>query len=250
MLIKLRLTNIWLKYRYLFFKKWLNKVDFLQNKELLYSTPFEFLTDFNISDNVFYNDNPVWLSKDCVKLTDQGLEILCKKDSATHVVNGDVRHTDWTSGMISSDFKLTNGIWVFEAKVCDSWPAIWLLRKDHNTPGFTRHQITPEVDLMEVIEGKLKTTIHYGYSDTVYRTKMIGTSIIKPDNEFHQFAVELLLNGYNFYFDGILVSKYINNDPEFVTDSPCYVVINNAANSTHNGDNYNLVVKSMKVYSN
>lgn len=244
--------NLLLKYRYKFFKRWLKKSDFLKNKNLAYSTNFKSIADFKVIDNEFYNDNDVWFSKDCVNLTDDGLEICCKKDYAHHTSwNGD-KFTNWTSGMIQSYdfFEFVNGIWVFEAKVCDSWPAIWLLRKEHNEPGYKRGQITPEIDIMEVIKGKLRTTIHYGYDDIVYKRHEKGSNIIKPDDKFHQFAVELLSNGYNFYFDGILVSTFKEKDKEFTSDVPCYVIINNAANDTDKKQNYNLVVKSMEVYYN
>lgn len=234
------------------FKRWVNKVDFTLGKELVYSNTFKDLQGLNVKDGEFYNDNDVWLSKDCVSVTPFGLEIVCKKDPATYTSWQGTRSVNWISGMVYTRglFELVNGIWVFEAKACESWPAIWLLKKEHMEPGFTGEKIIPEVDIMEVCNGVLRTTIHYGYSDVYYRLHGIGSKIVKPDDKFHQFAVELLPTGYKFYFDQILVSEFHSDDPDFVSDYPCYVVINNAADEYSKESEYKIIVKSMKVYKN
>jgi len=242
------MKNLLLKWRFLFFKSFCKKVDF-SNRELVLEENFKSLDNFVIKDQDFYNDNPIWLSKDALSLTEEGLKITCKKVKATHTSYQGTRDTNWETGMIDTygKFEHSKGLWVIEAKVGDGWPALWLLKRDRPIEGFTRQQITPEVDIMEIIHGMFRHTIHYGYSDIVYRRTSMGRSIKKWDNEFHEFAVDILNEGYNFYIDGILTAELRSKDPDFVTDAPSYIIINNAAHP-YSTEDTEMIVRSMKVY--
>lgn len=242
--------NFLLKLRYRLFRKWCRKVDF-SSRPLVFSDDFKTLDNFNVKDKEFYNDNDVWFSKDTVQLIDGGVRIVCKKDISWHKSWNGERQTTWTSGMIdtTNKFEYSFGTWVFEAKICNSWPAIWLLRKDRKVPGYERVQITPEVDIMEVCKGKVRHTVHYGYSNTVYRTSEKGSNIFKCDDQLHTFAVSMNTKGYKFYIDGILTAWLKSKNPEFVSDAPCRLIINNAASPPNNDDSYDLVIKSVKVFA-
>ena len=242
------LENVYLKFRFIFFRKYITKKSFTDRK-LVFSDDFKTLDNLKITDNEFYNDNDVYFSKDAVTLVSEGVNIACYKDTATRKTWQGKRTTDWTSGMITTydKFQQSKGVWVIISNICSSWPAIWLLKYGRNIPGYAKDQITPEVDLMEILKGRIQHGIAYGYSDTIYRTNGVFNRLIKNDNAFHEFAVEILDNGYKFYIDGILTANFKSTDPEFVTDDPNYILLNNAANGDTT-DNTNFIIKSVKVY--
>jgi hypothetical protein len=214
------------------------------------------LYNFEVRDREFYNDNPVWFSRDAVYLSDDGVHIRCYYDPKTHTSWQGTRNCTHTSGMITTrdSYAFSNGVWVVNAKSCESWCAIWLLKKDRLVPMYTRTQITPEIDLLEILNKnhRVQHGIAYGYSDIVYRTKGIGSNsipiaMIKCDNQFHEYAVELLSDGYKFYIDGILTTRFVSDDPEFVTDSPNYLLLNNASDQ-YTTKNTEFIVQSVKFY--
>ena len=244
-----RIANLYLKVRFMLFRKYVKKTDF-SNRKLVFSDDFKTLDNFEIENADFYNDNSVWFEKESIKLTNEGVSIVCYKDKKEHTSWRGTRVTDWTSGVMttSKTFTLSKGVWVVEAKICDSWPAIWLLKNGRPVVGYDREQITPEIDVMEVMKHRwVRHTLHYGYSNTVYRKYGIGSNIFKCDNEFHEFAVELLDNGYKFYIDGVCTARYKSNNPEFVTDSPNFILLNNAAHKYTTKDT-DFVIKSVKAY--
>lgn len=249
-----RIENVYLKLRFTLFKKYLKKIDFTK-RNLVFSDDFKSLDNFTIKDNEFYNDNDVWFSKDAVKLTPEGVSISCFKDKQTRSTWQGTRETNWTSGLIDTEktFQYPNGVWVIEAKPCKSWPAIWLLKQGRFEPGYTTGVIIPEIDIMEIIHGKMRHTVHYGYDNVVYRKYGIGNDIIKPIDKFYEFTAELLPNGYNFYIDGILTTKFRSSNPEFVTNYPNYLILNNASSFGKSkkwipNTNTEFIVKSVKVY--
>lgn len=248
------IRNLFYSVRFWLFKKYCKRVDFSKNK-LVFSDDFKTLDNFNVKDGEFYNDNDVYFSKDAITLIPEGVNIVCYEDTQTRETYQGKRTTSWTSGMIDTydKFLYPMGIWVITAKICDSWPAIWLLKKDRSEYGYTRNQITPEIDIMEVMlvgqKDVVRHTAHWGYSDIVYRRFGIGKNIFKCDNDWHEFAVELLPNGYNFYVDGIKTATFVSKDPEFVTAYPNYLLLNNAAHPG-NSKNTEFIVKSVKVYEN
>lgn len=223
----------------------------LTKRDLLFEDNLETLNNFNIKDGEFYNQNDVWFSKDQVKIIDEGLEIRIEKDSTNHCSWQGERYTTWTSGMIDTRGKVEyrGGVWQIEAKLNCGWPAIWLLKPDFYIDGYKSSKIIPEIDIVESIRGRFKHTIHYGYSDVVYRRFNKSKSAQMCDNEFHKFTVEFLNNGYNFYIDGIRTASFTSNDPEFVSNQPNYLIINNA-NHTYTNDTSEIVIKNIKIYGN
>jgi len=265
----INLQCFYLKIRYLLFKNILKKKDF-SNRTLIYNEDFNSLNNFEIRDKEFYNDNPVWFSKDTVYLSNKGVHIRCYKDAKTHTSWQGTRDATHTSGMITTrdTFVYPNGVWVVTAKPCNSWCAIWLLKRDRLEPNYNRTQITPEIDILEILykNHKVKHGIAYGYSDTKYCTNGIGSKgIVKCDNKFHEYAVEILNNGYKFYIDGILTTKLlikndkliktnsnnkctlIKNPKDFVTQCPNYILLNNASDQ-YTTENTEFVIKNIKLY--
>lgn len=241
------LENFYLRVRYLLFKNILPKKDF-SDRTLQFKDNFYSLSNFSVVDKQFYNNNPVWLSKDTVHITNDGLSISCYKDVRTHVSWQGTRDCTHTSGMVTTmnSFLIKNGVWVINAKPCESWCAIGLLKKDRIVDEYNVQQITPEIDIMEVLGGKhnIKHSVNYGYSN---KYCMSGGGYLRCDNKFHEYAVEMLYNGYKFYIDGILTAKLISDDPEFVTDYPNYLLLNNASDR-YTTKNTEFIVKSVKFY--
>jgi len=184
------LLNIFYKVRFRYFKEYCKKITFT-NRNLVFSDNFKNLDNFFVVDDSFYNDNPVYLSKDTVNITEEGLNIACYRDVQYRKSNRDGLSL-WTSGMIHSADKFSHsmGVWVFVCNTPDSWPAIWLLKKDREVPNHTKKAITPEIDIMEVINHKTEVNIHWGYTDDEsYRKFKSGFKGFKADNQFHEFAV-------------------------------------------------------------
>lgn len=249
------MMNLFLRLRYLLLKKYIKKVTF-DDRRLIFSDDFRTLTNFRVKDKEFYNENDTWFSKQMVRIVPEGVELLCVKDRAEHESWQGKRTTNYTAGMIDT-YETLGGImkyyglrnvWEIEAKLPESWAAIWLMRYEHNEPGYERHQITPEIDIAEVNSGVIGSSIHYGYSDVKYTKSSVTNNIVKPDGKFHKYAVEMLPHGYNFYIDGVLVSSFMNEDPEFVSGVPCYLILNNASNKDCAEDSYSMIIKSVKVY--
>lgn len=233
---------------FLYFKQFATKLN-LENRQLIFEDNFENLDNFVVKDQGFYNDNPIWLSKDALTITPEGLKITCKKEIATHTSYQGTRETKWVTGMIDTygKFERSYCIWLITAKLNNGWPAIWLLKRDRSIDGYEKKQITPEVDIVETIKGKFRHTIHYGYSDVIYRRTSTGVSICKVDNQFHEFGVSLVKDGYDFYIDGVLTGEFRSKDPEFVTNASNYLIINNAAHP-YTTEDTEMIIKSIKVY--
>jgi len=245
------IINYYLKIRFILFKRWIKKIDFTTRHRIFYDN-FATLNNWTITDGEFYNDNPVWFSKDTIHATNEGLQIDCYYDYRQHTSWQRTDYANYTSGMVTTrdNFLMSNGVWVINAKPCDSWCAIWLLKKDRYEPGYTKQTIIPEIDILEILDKKHKAkhTIHYGYSDEVYKTKWMGTKgIVRNDNNFHEFAVELLSDGYNFYIDGIQTGYFRSDDPEFITNYSNYILLNNASDK-YTTKNTSFIIKSVTAY--
>lgn len=241
------MINLLLKIRYILFKRFCKKVNFSKRK-LVFSDDFKTLDNFTIREG-FYNQNSVWFQKECISLSNDGLVIQCKEDNKYHESWDGARVTKWKSGLVDTreKFEFSKGLWVIEAKFNGGWPAIWLLKVGHIPTGFEKDKIIPEVDIMETIHGKFRQTVHWGYSETQYRLYETGHNICKYDTDFHTFAVDLLDNGYNFYIDGILTSRFRNNNSEFVSNEKNYLLLN-SANDVDTSDQSDVVFRSVRVY--
>lgn len=245
-----KLFNLWLRFRY----RYLNPDQELYptGECVLEKFTFNEISPFIIKDGEFYNNNDVWFSKDKVSTNNlYDLVIDCEYQPGTHESWQGKRDTNWISGMVETPVLINYGTWIIEAKLPKSWPAIWLLRERHNNPEGVS-TITPEVDIMEVIHGNFQHTIHFSPDSKHYSTDGRNNKL-KYDDKFHEFAVDLRKDGYDFYIDGILTGRF-RGKGNIVDDSRLYLILNNAANrgdTDHKvGDNYRMEVRSVRVYKN
>jgi hypothetical protein len=108
--------------------------------------------------------------------------------------------------------------------------------------------ITPEVDIMEIIHGKIQHTIHYGYSNQEYRKTEWNVKRGKPHlNKEYEFSVELSRSGYRFFIDRVLVG--VLKDQKAISDSPAYLIINSAKqNGITTGENSVFEISEVRFY--
>ena len=226
--------------------------EYFNDRKLIFQDNFLNLDNWNVADNVPYDNTEVWFIKEALNLIEGGLMIMCWKQYGQHTMpDGRVFIHQWISGRIDTRHKheFSNGVWVIRAKAVDSFFAAWLLKNDRQEPGYTRSQIIPEVDIAENINGEVRHTVHYGYQEEPKYTRIsIGSSIFKADDEFHDFAVEMLDNGYRFYVDGILTAEFKSKDPEFVTNVPSYLILNNASKEGFESSITYFIIQSVKFY--
>lgn len=218
----------------------------------------EFFQKFNVKDNVMYNNNPVLFKKEMVELTTTGeLKLKCERKHGTHIhwdgkpmpythISGCVNTWD---GIDFSKFVHVGGTWVVKARFPRTWAALWLLHPDYFVPSINKKHIIPEVDFAECNNGTVDNVLHYGYKPDKYSYKGMKNSVHKNDGKFHEYAVTILSEGYDFYFDGMLVTQFRSKDEEFVAyNEPLYLIMNNAVGYT-NKDNYSeFLIQSVKVY--
>jgi len=226
--------------------------EYFNNRKLIFEDYFNDLNNWNVADGVPYSNTEVWLIKEALHLIDDGLMITCWKQYGQHTLSdGSIFTSRWISGRIDTRHKheFSNGVWVIRAKAVDSFFAAWLLKNDRQEPGYQRSQIIPEVDIAENIDGKVRHTVHYGYQEEPkYTRTSIGSSIFKADDEFHDFAVEMLADGFRFYVDGIETAAFRNKYPEFVTNFPSYLILNNASKDGFESSITYFIIQSVKFY--
>ena len=132
-------------------------------------------------------------------------------------LNWFVWHENTILGFISAKDKLTHKITVDRP----------IGEMDGNRIFVSPDHITPEVDILEVIHGKIQHAVHFGYSNQEYRTTEWNIKRGKPDlNKEYEFSVELTKSGYRFFIDRVLVGVLKNKMA--VSDSPAYLILNNA----------------------
>jgi hypothetical protein len=199
------------------------------------------LSKFTISDNEDYNNGIVAFIKEMVSVDpNKGLVLKSQKQAGK-----------WVAGCIKTEqtFTQKNGTWIFNANFPDSWSAIWLLRPGYFVPSINRDHIIPEIDIAENNGGKIDNCVHYGYplNPNIYRLHGRVKKMHKPDGKFHEYTVQFKEKGYDFYLDGKLKNRMRSNDPEFVADQPCYMLINNAWSDRHPEIETEFVVRNLKV---
>lgn len=201
---------------------------------------------FEITNNEPYPNTEVLFKASMVRIDEKTNTL---KIDCWETVNNSYKYL---SGRITTlgKFELSYGLWVIEAKLCDSFPAIWLLKKQRNIKGYNRVQITPEIDIAENIKGKVRHTVHYGYLEEGqgYARTSYGSSIFENDNRWHEYAVDCRKDGYDFYIDGILTCRMRTPDREFVSPDPHYLIINNAANEWSKSKETTFSIRSVKVF--
>lgn len=108
--------------------------------------------------------------------------------------------------------------------------------------------ITPEVDIMEIIHGKIQQTIHYGYSIQEYRTTEWNVKRGKPNlTKEYEFSVELTKTGYKFYIDRVLTG--VLTDKKAIAGAGAYLILNSAKqNGVTTGENSVFEISEVKFY--
>lgn len=206
---------------------------------------------FHISDNEFYNQHEILFSEKMVAL-DNGVKIRCIKETGKATTWERTGFYHWKTGCLktwnkSGGFTQSGGTWVVEAIFPQTWAALWLLHPDYFVSIIGKNHIIPEIDFAECNRKGIDNVVHYGYDKDRYSTKGKLNSVHKADGKLHQYAVEILPDGYNFYCDGYLTTKFRSKDPEFVSNEPKYLIINNAvANGALEESVF--FIKSVKVY--
>jgi hypothetical protein len=248
-----KLQNIYYSVTAQFFKFLREKTKF--NGKVTFECSFNSLEEvkskFHISDNEFYNENDILFSEDMVSV-ENGLKIRCISETgkATTWQRTGVYH--WKTGCLKTwikngGFTQSGGTWVVEAIFPRTWAALWLLHPDYFVQSIGKNHIIPEIDFAECNNKRIDNVAHYGYDKDRYSNKGKINHVHKADGKLHEYAVEILADGYNFYLDGYLTTKYRSNDPEFVSNEPKYLVINNAvAEGAYVESEF--IIKSVKVY--
>lgn len=226
-----------------------NKVEFT-GKVVYQKTDFRDMSGLEVKKGEFYWSN-VWFEESKVSVnSNNNLLIECVYEPKVHTDWQQSKKTEWTTGMVQTDFGMNYGTWIVMAKSPKCFPAIWLLREnyEHRT-GFKT--ITPEIDIMEVIGGKFQHTLHYTPAKDKYSTVEKNTRF-KYDSGWHEFAVNLLPDGYDFYTDGILTGRF-RGSGDMVSNRRCYLLINNATHPRDNNDintNYKFEIGSITIREN
>ena len=211
----------------------------------------ELKSKFHITDNEFYNENEILFTEDMVAV-ENGLKIKCISETGKRSTFQRTGIYHWKTGCVktwikSGGFIQSGGTWVVEAIFPQTWAALWLLHPDYYVPKIEKQHIIPEIDFAECNQKTIENVLHYGYDKNKYSTKKKINFVHKADGKLHQYAVEILSDGYNFYLDGYLTTKFRSNDPEFVSNEPKYLVINNAvAEGAYEESEF--IIKSVKVY--
>jgi len=249
------ITNILLRFTYKYFRKLRTKKVFTGKVtfECDFNSEDELNDKFLTIDNEFYNVKPILFTKECVKIIPEGLKILCIKEAgfATTWQRADIYN--YKTGCIrtwdrkNGGFSQIGGTWVVNAIFPETWAALWLLQERHLVDN--KYHITPEIDFAEN-NGNIENVVHYGYDKFLYATKGKLAKMHKPDGKMHEYAVEILPNGYKFYLDGYLVNKFTSKDKEFVFESEKYLIINNAVKSFNMADYSEFIIKNVKCYEN
>ena len=223
--MKEKLFNLLLAIKYNFFK---NSENRRFNGEIVFCiTDFTDFPGLHVKNNEFYNNNDVWFTKDRISVDEyKRLVIDCVKNPGEHSSWQGTRTVNWESACVETDPIINYGTWEIRAKVPKGWPAIWLLREGHiNKDGIDT--ITPEVDIMEVINGRFQHTIHHTPTPSKYSTDGANNKL-NYDNDWHVFGVDLRKDGYDFYIDGQLTARFRGNKENAITDVRSYLIINGA----------------------
>jgi len=237
-----------------------NHLHFLKTKktfkgQVTFECNFQSMPDlkskFHITDNEFYNQHEVLFTEDMV-IVENGLKIKCIKETGTRTTYQRTGVYHWRTGCLqtwnkSGGFTQSGGTWVVEAIFPRTWAALWLLHPDYFISKTGKYHIVPEIDFAECNQKAIDNVVHYGYDVNRYSTRGKLNHVHKPDGKLHQYAVEILRDGYNFYLDGYITAKFRSRDPEFVSNQPKYLIINNAVGNGVNEESV-FFVKSVKVY--
>lgn len=221
---------------------------------------FRNIADFNrkfiVKDKDIYN-NGVLFMQSMVHLSPDGLVLGCKKEPGTHIhYDGTPREFSHVAGCVTTwngvnfnKFTKVGGTWVIRAKFPRTWAALWLLHPDYFVPKINKNHIIPEIDMAECNNGTVENVLHYGYLKNSYSYKGMKNKMHRADGKVHEYAVTILKNGYDFFLDGILITQFRSNDPEFIAyEQPLYLIMNNAVGYTLKDDYSEFIIESVKAY--
>lgn len=125
------MKNIFLKFRYKFFRRWLKPIKF---GEPSWTSDFN-KKEYRVSKDFLYAGHS-YTSKDCVEVKDGNLILKCKGVEPfwkEHWSGEQVCY--WKIGWVDyrDVFKQAYGTWEFDCILPgDAWPALWLLRHRHS----------------------------------------------------------------------------------------------------------------------
>ena len=185
----------------LFFLFFLSSCTTLRYGNLIYEHEFNDLDEWVVKEE-FYNDMDNYFSPDVVSV-DGILRIRSVEESVWRECWRRHAYSDYTVGMVVSKPVIGYGTWVIRARVPNNFSAIWLLKQEYGEHNF----ITPEIDIMEVIRGRFQHTVHYDQEVGGYTTKGCHRRGLKWDYEWHEFAVKVTKDGYEFYTDNKLTGR-------------------------------------------
>lgn len=220
-----------------------------------FSSMEEMQEKFHITDNEFYNNNPVLFRADMIEIRPEGLVIKCVKEKGVASTWQKTGEYEWVSGRISTWNKDTTwnrfahayGTWVVEAIFPNTWAALWLLHPDYFVEELRKNHIIPEIDFAENNGNGIDNVVHYGWDAEKYSTKEMLRHMHKFDGKLHEYTVRILEDGYLFYLDGIMVNRFRMKDPWFSSDQPKYLIINNAVKPPFEQES-EFIIKSVKFY--
>lgn len=95
-----------------------------------------------------------------------------------------------------------------------------------NSIWISRDNITPEIDILEIINKKYTQTIHWDLKLGTYDPYQLGSQVSKyskNDWNYIEVAVKVSENGYEFYINGIKTTVVYDG----ISDKPAYIILNN-----------------------
>lgn len=213
-----------------------------------------------VSNNVFYNDNAVLLNRDMVRQDMTGLTLTCIDSvgvattwqrTDTFLFVGANMQT-WNKEFDGFTFKAPCIIEIY-CNIPKSWAAFWSLCVHREKIKEGRFHSVPELDVVENNGNKVDVAFHWGYDTIKYATDSKVKKIHTPDGKYHKYAIKLLPDMYEYYFDRKLVYRAKNKpkyNNEFIDmDATRYLILTNAGDKNRFlFDKTELKIKWIKVY--
>ncbi len=156
------------------------------------------------TDRGFRGTAPEPLGIHPFRIVNGNLEIV--GDKAPEKVRPFISNYEYTSGLITTQFSLSQVYGVFEMRARmpkgrGLWPTFWLLPKDGSWP--------PEIDILEIL-GQEPTVLHTNAHSKATGVHTDAPDVIRvPDTsaDFHLYAVDWQKDEIRWYFDGFEVAR-------------------------------------------
>lgn len=91
----------------------------------------------------------------------------------------------------------------------------------------SRDNIIPEVDLLEIINGRLTQSVHWGLQLGTYKKHHLSNQVCEPTKDTYRVAVSISPKKYKFYIDGVLTTVVWNKP----SNHQNYIILTNAPDS-------------------